>query len=275
LLTARNTSNGAQLGRTHRTPRPSAFVADLHDPTRDPGNSILAIAGHVVCAAMPESAMSAWTLLAGRDELRVLLRGPAGNAIAPDEDLLACGAALENIRLTARHLGYETQVDLMPDGDLAPTVARVRLGGACTPTFEDEALFRAMEGGPLRIAQPCRGISPALIGLLRHAARAEGAWLTPLGAGTPRVQRWPWHAVIGTSGDEPSAWVRVGEALQRVRLHASLQGWRTTVVSMIAPAMAAFRSVPATRREPRVVARFDGSRDLRSVVPRPRLAFTV
>jgi hypothetical protein len=62
------------------------------------------------------------------------------------EAVIACGAAIENVRLAAAHFGHVAEVQPCdPDGDGA--VAVVRLVGRRPPTQGEEELFRAI---PLR-----------------------------------------------------------------------------------------------------------------------------
>jgi nitroreductase len=57
---------------------------------------------------------------------------------------LACGAALENMRITLRHLGREPDVALLPDPARPQLVARVRAGAVRHPTLADARFFTAI-----------------------------------------------------------------------------------------------------------------------------------
>ncbi|HEX9564586.1 MAG TPA: hypothetical protein VF981_11470 [Gemmatimonadaceae bacterium] len=233
----------------------------MAQPIEDPTDDLLACAERVARLRPHEGASGAWDVVLGHGHLQMRLREGQRLAAMPDEQLLQCGAALENLRLALRYFGYAETARIAPDGDDAPTVARIDLTGARSTSPEDEFLYQALLPDAHTAGSQDGGLSPALIGLLRHAARCEGAWLEPVG-GDLRFQRSPLHAVIGTPGAASADWIRAGEALQRVRLHASLQGFRVSVVSTSPPPTASRTgpaSIPATRGEPKVVARFDVS----------------
>lgn len=250
------------------------------------------------------------------------------------EILMACGAVLANLRITAHHLGYELDVELWPDGVDSPTVARIALGSPVTAGQEEEVLFDVLSRGPRAQSMGGGGgISPALIALLRHGARTGGGWLdvvaddarreivgdlereavaisdaeqsarrllsarygsgvlgpqfalggapalgellVTLGASVQPSNEWstgraarmrgsaieaPLLAVLGTGDDRPSGWLRSGAALQRVLLHASVQGLTATFLNepLQHPLLRdALRSVLFADGMPQAVVRFD------------------
>jgi len=197
-----------------------------------------------------------WDLWRDGDRIHLTLRHET-LATAPDDVLLQCGAALENIRIALSHAGAAHTVILAPLGDASSSVAMVQTTGLSRPNVEDDLLFEAIEHG--EVVQRRGGISPALIGLLRHAARTEGAWLVPIG----RCSRsdTSLNAVIGTLGSTRADWIRAGEALQRVTLHASVQGMRVRARhapgrDFVVPRVGG-GDIPDARGEPKVVARFE------------------
>jgi nitroreductase len=115
------------------------------------------------------------------DELRVYMdRSRKLPAADPDgrELVMACGAALTNLRLAAAHFGHATSVELIgparPDGLLA----RVRLEERSASTPQVEEMFRAIPARrtnrlPLDGREPPVGLVTALL----REARVEGAWL--------------------------------------------------------------------------------------------------
>jgi hypothetical protein len=193
------------------------------------------------------------------------LRDGCGLQGAADETLIRCGAALTNIRLALRFHGYLERADLAPEGAQSKEVARITTLGTQEPSHEDRQLFCALESTDCAQWDLSAQISPAFIGLLRHAARREGAWLELIGGVTPGFQRWPLHAAIGTLGSDRVDWIRAGEALQRVALHASLHGLRVSVVPGGWTSRPSLSPSPVTpfpsRGEAKVVARFDRMRD--------------
>jgi len=67
---------------------------------------------------------------------------PAGR-----EMLISCGAALFNLRLAIRHLGFAADVTLLPDPSRPHLLAEVRWGWHAPPAPGEEALYRSI---PLR-----------------------------------------------------------------------------------------------------------------------------
>ncbi|HEX4932908.1 MAG TPA: hypothetical protein VFV33_07010, partial [Gemmatimonadaceae bacterium] len=214
------------------------------------------------------------------------------------EVVMACGAVLENLRIAVHHFHAELDVEPWPDGQDGTAIARLSLGEALTPRREEEALFSVLASAPPPAGGRIGGgVSPALVAVLRHAARSEGGWLDvvaddvrrqivgdleseaaaiadaergarrlltarfgasgggaqfavgggptlgellgSLGANVQPSNEWmggraaaargsaleaPLLAVLGASEDTPDGWLRAGAALQRVLLHASVQG---------------------------------------------------
>ncbi|MFI7317061.1 Acg family FMN-binding oxidoreductase [Streptomyces venezuelae] len=94
------------------------------------------------------------------------------------ELIVSCGAALFNLRLAMRHLGFRPVVHLLPTPRLPRLLARVSWGAYSRITADEELLFRAMRErrthrGPF---QPTPLPAP-LIEALRLQALAEGAEL--------------------------------------------------------------------------------------------------
>jgi nitroreductase len=57
------------------------------------------------------------------------------------ERLISCGAALFNLRLTMRHIGYEALTVLMPDGPAGRRVASVERGRPLATTADEARLY--------------------------------------------------------------------------------------------------------------------------------------
>lgn len=223
---------------------------------------------------------------------RLLLSDPDGR-----EQVISCGAALFNVRLAMRHLGFEPVVQPFPDPWNAAHLAHVRWGAYARPSTGENWMYRALlqrhtHRGPFQWSPLPR----PLVGELREHARAEGTDLytvqshharrhlaelvrtaeamnredpgrvaervhwtratrdrsqdgVPLDAcaGDPdgtglagrefltRATRTPSAAsevwppgtglavLLTTRNDTPQDWLRAGQALQRVLLHATVR----------------------------------------------------
>jgi hypothetical protein len=157
-----------------------------------------------------------WLFEIEGDELAV--HADAGRALPeadPDgrELLMACGAALVNLRLAAAHFGHATSAELVPEHRRDGLVARLRLEERRASTPEAEELFQAIPRRrtnrlPLDGREPPEGL---LTRLLREA-REEGAWLRPV----DQAQRRPVAELIAE-----------GDALQweRPRYRREVAAW--------------------------------------------------
>ena len=223
---------------------------------------------------------------------RLLLCDPDGR-----EMIISCGAALLNIRLAMRHLGFNPVVERFPRPSDPAFLARVAWGAYRRPSPEDERLFGALRRrhtahGPF-LAEP---LPAALTDVLREHAQRAGATLDFVtdragrrhlaqlvriaeDASRSRPEyaaeqnRWTWWsgrprtdgipvdsdrthpdvtdfagrdyagltqmfptprqrrssrtgpvAILSTDRDDPAAWLRAGEALQRILLEAADHG---------------------------------------------------
>ncbi|HUY52693.1 MAG TPA: hypothetical protein VMV92_44495 [Streptosporangiaceae bacterium] len=97
---------------------------------------------------------------------------PAGR-----EMLISCGAALFNLRLAVRQLGFAAEVTLLPDPSRPDLLAEIRWGWFAPPSPEEEALYQSI---PLRHTHRgpfTAGMSPTLTVDLVRIARQEQAGL--------------------------------------------------------------------------------------------------
>lgn len=278
-----------------------------------------------------------WTVIRSGDTLLLTLdhvREEIVSDRANRESVLACGAVIENLRLAAHHFGVDLDVTYWPEGAVTSTVARFSLGAPLAPRHEEEALFGVLSRPDYPTVRDPGGVaSPALLAVLRHAARSEGGWLdivaddarrtlvadleseaaviadaergarrillsgdvatrgsvrlvtgggptlgellATLGANVHPCSEWtvgrkemargftmeaPILAVLGASEDAPMGWLRAGAALQRVLLHASVQGLRATFLNapLLHPLLRdAVRSILFAAGAPQAIVRFD------------------
>ncbi|ACL64183.1 conserved hypothetical protein [Anaeromyxobacter dehalogenans 2CP-1] len=135
--------------------------------------------------------------------------------VDPDgrELVMACGAALANLRLAAAHFGHATSAEIIGTHRRDGLVARVRLEEQRALSPEDEELFQAI---PRRRTNrlPLDGREPpeGLVTRLLREARGEGAWLRPVEAHQRRAV-----AELVAEGDRRQ-WTNP-------RFRAELAGW--------------------------------------------------
>ncbi|WP_329430569.1 nitroreductase family protein [Streptosporangium sp. NBC_01495] len=107
---------------------------------------------------------------------KLRLCDPAGREL-----LISCGAALMNVRLALRALGYEPRVRVLPDPDRPALLATVRPGAAVAADVNARLLYAEIErrrthrAGFTRLPVP----EPLLEALVAEAG-GEGARLTPV-----------------------------------------------------------------------------------------------
>ncbi len=134
----------------------------------------------VAFGSLPACWRQPWRFEVERSGLALRLQEPVDRVGRADSEVLvACGAALQNVRLALSHYGLRAAIQLLPDPEDGTLVAAVRPGRTSTRSAEDEALFAILRGRLLlRGLGRGRGVvSPALLALLRHAVRSEGAWV--------------------------------------------------------------------------------------------------
>lgn len=201
-------------------------------------------------------------------------RGRATHAHDRDhrELLLACGAALCNLRLAIRALGVRVEVRSFPDSNRPDLLATVRPVGRAPVTPTDRLLATAIHQRPNH-GSTDRATAPAsLLNRLRQAAETERGWLaildgaqltalrrlayrahriqTQAGSGrsdrTPAIREAdadsdPLVAVIGSFHDSLATRLQAGQATQRVLLTAAAAGLPAYFLPQVV-------EVPATRR---------------------------
>lgn len=142
------------------------------------------------------------------------LEDPTGRCLR-----LGCGAALVNLRLAAAQLGRESVLRLLPDPGRPMLLATLRLCGPHRTTPIERALYAAtMRSFPAHRPYSDRRPPEPILIELAEAARLEGATLRYVLGDSAAAT-----AVVGTRGDSPAEWLRAGQALQRIMLHAAVR----------------------------------------------------
>ncbi|MFD5432966.1 Acg family FMN-binding oxidoreductase [Kitasatospora sp. NPDC127067] len=148
-------------------------------------------------------------------------RGRAVPAADPEGRALhiSVGAAVLNLRVAARHLGWAPDVRLLPDPAEPELFAAVRLDTPATaPTPGTEKLFEAIwHRHSIRTPFTAVPVPPAVLDELTDAARAEDAALhLPDHAETARLLHLSAEAERRNTTDEAQrtesrSWIRTGE----------------------------------------------------------------
>lgn len=167
-----------------------------------------------------------------------------GGPEQPRQTVIACGAALLNLRLAVAHHGIEPVVTMLPAPDQPELLARVEPGRALVGRPADEQLYLALgERRTLRAPFSHPFVPHEVLARLGEAAESEAADLVPLESATrlrtldqiiatlPRVEeldRAAWSVaeagavqLLVTDGDGVLDWLHAGQALQRLLLTAT------------------------------------------------------
>ena len=249
-----------QPARRRRAPLASATAADqAHGVLLDDLDFLLATARH----APSPGDRRPWRFRVRHGALELLTAAHPGGSeqlsghTVDRQDLIACGAALFNLRLALDHLGRQPRIRLLPDPENPTLLAQVTADTPRGPGDEEEYLFAAVARRHTRRAPFARpDVPPELLGHLTAAAALEGTGLVRVPAGHGRDAltdalsaaetlvaddpaaaaglRAPWVslllwadgascplAVLTTPSDTPGDWLRAGQALQRLLLTAT------------------------------------------------------
>ncbi|KUO17698.1 Acg family FMN-binding oxidoreductase [Streptomyces dysideae] len=149
-------------------------------PYENPGRAALHLARAASLAPSPHNSQPWFFVEEGHDHgfevhadtgRRVVLTDPGGR-----ETVIACGAALFNVRIAVRHLGFRPAVDLLPEPGNPAFLARVGYAAHAPATPDETAL-----AGAITLRHTHRGpfgpepVPDALLDELYDHARAEGA----------------------------------------------------------------------------------------------------
>ena len=140
--------------------------------------------GHVLkCAAMA-TAMEDWQpwqyrLAEGHIELRTNVSQELEDADPEGrEQMILCGGALFQLKLTMKRFGCLGRVELFPDFDYPELVAKVHCGHCNHRNSRENALFEAMTRNPNALERSCEPpISEAILVTLKSAVADEKALL--------------------------------------------------------------------------------------------------
>lgn len=136
---------------------------------------------------------------------------------------MSCGSALFNLRMAARHFGYDAAYELCPDPAHHDLLATFALGERKPPTHEENTLFGAITRRRTnRLPFDRTPVDRNILGLLEAAAQSEGCWIDSI---TDRRQRHAVAALVA-EGDrmqfadkrfrrELAAWVHSNRAHSR------------------------------------------------------------
>lgn len=119
-----------------------------------------------------------WYFTAGQGTLALHAdaeRGLPAEDPAGRELVISCGAALANLRLAMRQLGFAADVAPLPDAGLPGLLARVRWGRHVTPTPYEDELYRAIALRHTRRGPFAGDLPPLVLQELSRAVRAERA----------------------------------------------------------------------------------------------------
>jgi hypothetical protein len=125
-----------------------------------------------------------WLFRIAGDEIELYADRTRGLPVIDPDDrelLMACGAALFNLRLAIRHFGFTPIVRTFPDLDDPDLLAFVRMGPPSESEEESERLFKAIRNRRThRTQMEPRRLGADEVGRLSEAASAEGAVLFPI-----------------------------------------------------------------------------------------------
>lgn len=102
-------------------------------------------------------------------------RGLPAEDPAGRELVVSCGAALANLTLSMRHLGFAADVALLPGAGASGLLARVRWGRHVTATPQEDLLYRSITRRHTRRGPFARDVPPLVIEELTRVARQERA----------------------------------------------------------------------------------------------------
>lgn len=145
------------------------------------------------------------------------------------QQIIACAAAVLNLRLAVRHLGYQPLVSLWPSRDDPGHLATIRRGPSTDSGVAERRLYAQIQARHThRQRLDERPIYPAARQAVRYAAAIEGAWLRPIAAADevrdtidltirairtqqsdPRINAEMWHWLstdAGPQGMPLAAW---------------------------------------------------------------------
>jgi len=169
-------ARGIHVGRIH-VRQPTATPAFPH--WAGPAARLRHLLGYAVRAPSRHNSQP-WLFEIEGDELRVLAdRRRALRVADPQgrEMLMACGAAIENLRLGACHHGHDVALEPLAGGREADLVARLRLGERRIPDREEEQLYAAIDERRSALVLRSTDVEGEVMDALLRESLAEGCTL--------------------------------------------------------------------------------------------------
>lgn len=115
--------------------------------TEDLDERFRCLVKHAVCAPSGHNTQP-WLFQRGANYLDVIADRTRGLPVADPNDrelTISCGAALDHMRVAARHYGWELVCDLHPETNDADVLARVYLKHSAPPKGDEKELFEAIK----------------------------------------------------------------------------------------------------------------------------------
>ncbi|HYG68655.1 MAG TPA: hypothetical protein VD838_13385, partial [Anaeromyxobacteraceae bacterium] len=215
-----------------------------------PADRLRFLLGYAVLAPSRHNAQP-WAFEIEGDAVRVYADASRALPSAdPDgrELVMACGAAILNLRLAAAHFGYASSLEIVPGHRRDGLLAMVHLEERRASTPETEELFRAI---PVRRTNrlPLDGREPpdGLVAQLVKEARREGAWLRaveppqrrPMAELIAEGDRLQWASLRFRS--ELASWTRSNASARRDGLPGWAQGL-SDAAALVAPVLLRVRN---------------------------------
>lgn len=161
--------------------------------------------------------------------------------------VISCGAALHHFRVAAAALGWQCDVDRVPDRSGASLLARVELRPAPAPAHAAADLRALAERCTDRRRFTSWPVPDELLHRLAGVASAQGTEVAPLvtvterfragllvgRAGERELEGSDGLIVLSSSSDDAAAWLRAGEGLSALWLAATAQGISVVPLSQL------------------------------------------
>ncbi len=164
----------------------------------------------------PSGRAQPWSITARGGDIELTLAHTcrlAPSDVAHRDRVISCGAALAQVRLSLRQLGYGDAVDVLPEPDRPELLARIHLDEPRAATPEAYVLYQALRR-PFVLGEDerARSFPPGLLSELVATAEAEGAELHFVDARPEAKESVPARSVEAVPG--ACSALPLGEVLQ-------------------------------------------------------------